>query len=103
MQLNDKSLFRSQCYIDGGWCDAESGATIDVVNPANGETIGTVPKMGGGETRRAIEAANAAWPAWRALTAKQRAAIIRKWNDLMLENADDLAMIMTVEQGKPLA
>ncbi len=103
MQLNDTSLFRAQCYIDGAWCDADSGETIDVTNPSDGTVIGTMPKMGADETRRAIEAANAAWPSWRAMTAKERGAILRKWHDLMLANADDLAMIMTVEQGKPLA
>jgi succinate-semialdehyde dehydrogenase/glutarate-semialdehyde dehydrogenase len=103
MQLKDSNLFRRQCYIDGGWCDAESGATIAVNNPATEETIGTVPKMGADETRRAIEAAEAAGPAWRAKTAAQRAAILRRWRDLMMENADDLAVIMTTEQGKPLA
>ncbi|MGZ3183409.1 MAG: NADP-dependent succinate-semialdehyde dehydrogenase [Telluria sp.] len=103
MQLNDPSLFRQQCYIDGAWCDAAGGATVDVHNPATGERIGAVPHMGAGETRRAIEAANAAWPAWRKKPAKERAAILRKWNDLMLANADDLAVLMTVEQGKPLA
>ena len=103
MQLNDTGLFRAQCYIDGAWCDADSGETIDVTNPSDGAVIGTMPKMGADETRRAIEAANAAWPAWRAKTAKERGAILRKWHDLMLANADDLAMIMTVEQGKPLA
>ena len=103
MQLNDTSLFRAQCYIDGAWCDADSGETIDVTNPSDGTVIGTMPKMGADETRRAIEAANAAWPAWRAMTAKERGAILRKWHDLMLANADDLAMIMTLEQGKPLA
>jgi succinate-semialdehyde dehydrogenase/glutarate-semialdehyde dehydrogenase len=103
MQLNDTGLFRAQCYIDGAWCDADSGETIDVTNPSDGAVIGTMPKMGPDETRRAIEAANAAWPAWRAKTAKERGAILRKWHDLMLANADDLAMIMTLEQGKPLA
>jgi succinate-semialdehyde dehydrogenase/glutarate-semialdehyde dehydrogenase len=103
MQLNDPSLFRQQCYIDGAWCDAAAGATVDVHNPATGERIGTVPHMGAADTRRAIEAANAAWPAWRKKPAKERAAILRKWNDLMLANADDLAVLMTVEQGKPLA
>ena len=103
MQLKDPTLLRQQCYVNGNWCDADSGQTCPVTNPATGETIGTVPKMGAAETRRAIEAANAAWPAWRAKTGKERSAILRKWNDLMLANADDLALIMTVEQGKPLA
>jgi succinate-semialdehyde dehydrogenase/glutarate-semialdehyde dehydrogenase len=102
MQLKDKSLFRQQCYIDGAWVDADSGESIKVTNPATDEVLGTVPKMGADETRRAIEAANAAWPAWRAKTAKERGDIIRRWYNLMLENQDDLGLIMTLEQGKPL-
>lgn len=102
MQLKDKSLFRQQCYVDGAWVDADGGDTIKVNNPATNETLGTVPKMGAVETRRAIEAANAAWPAWRAKTAKQRGDIIRRWYELMLENQDDLGLLMTLEQGKPL-
>ncbi|MES2898555.1 MAG: NADP-dependent succinate-semialdehyde dehydrogenase [Pseudomonadota bacterium] len=103
LKLNDPSLLRQQCYLDGQWCVADQGDTITVVNPASGETLGTVPKMGAAETRRAIDAANVAWPAWRKKTAKERSVILRKWNDLMLANADDLALIMTAEQGKPLA
>lgn len=103
MKLKDSSLFRQQCYIDGAWVDADGGETIPVTNPANGETIGTVPKMGAAETRRAIEAANKAYPAWRRKTAKERGAILRKWYDLLLANQDDLAVLMTTEQGKPLA
>jgi succinate-semialdehyde dehydrogenase/glutarate-semialdehyde dehydrogenase len=103
LKLNDPSLLRQQALINGAWCDADAGKTVDVVNPATGETLGTVPHMGAQETRRAIDAANAAWPAWRKKTARERALILRKWNDLMLENADDLAAIMTAEQGKPLA
>jgi len=102
MQLKDQSLFQQKCYIDGSWVDADDGATLEVDNPANGEIIGTVPKLGANETRRAIEAANAAWPAWRARTAKERAAILRRWHDLMMENQEDLAVLMTTEQGKPL-
>jgi succinate-semialdehyde dehydrogenase/glutarate-semialdehyde dehydrogenase len=101
--LNDPSLLRQQAYIDGAWCDALDGRTVTVSNPATGEALGTVPHMGAQETRRAIEAAHAAWPAWRRRTAHERARILRKWNDLMLDNADDLAAIMTAEQGKPLA
>jgi succinate-semialdehyde dehydrogenase/glutarate-semialdehyde dehydrogenase len=101
-KLKDPSLLRHQAYIDGAWSDAIEGDTITVHNPATGETLGTVPRMGAPETRRAIDAANAAWPAWRKKTAKERSAVLRKWNDLMLENADDLALIMTMEQGKPL-
>ena len=100
--LKDAKLFRQRCYIDGAWTDAADGATIAVTNPANENKLGTVPKMGTAETRRAIEAADKAWPAWRDKTAKERAAILRRWFDLMLENRQDLALIMTAEQGKPL-
>ena len=100
LKLNDPSLLRQQAYIDGAWVDADNGATFPVVNPATGEQLGTVPHMGAAETRRAIEAANAAWPAWRKKTAKERAAILRTWSDLMLANAADLALLMTAEQGK---
>ena len=103
LPLKDQSLFRQQCYINGKWADADSGKTVEVNNPATGEILGTVPSMGATETRRAIEAANAAWPAWRKKTAKERANILRKWFNLMMENQDDLAMLMTAEQGKPLA
>ncbi len=102
-ELKDQKLFRQQCYIGGEWVDADSGQTIEVNNPATGEILGTIPKMGSSETRRAIEAAEAAFPAWAAKTAKERAAIIRRWYELMLENQDDLARLMTSEQGKPLA
>ena len=103
LQLKNPNLFRQQCYVDGQWCDADDGATIDVTNPATGDVIGTIPTMGAKETRRAIEAANVAWAGWRAKTAKERAKILRNWFDLMMDNADDLARIMTLEQGKPLA
>ncbi|HEN5108732.1 aldehyde dehydrogenase family protein [Klebsiella pneumoniae] len=103
MQLNDMTLFRQQSLIDGQWRDAPNGDVIAVTNPANGEQLGSVPKMGADETREAIEAANRALPAWRALTAKERANILRRWFDLMMENQDDLARLMTLEQGKPLA
>lgn len=101
-ELKDAKLFRQQCYINGEWVDADDKSTLAVHNPADGAQIGTVPKMGAAETRRAIEAANAAWPAWRAKTAKERAAILRKWFDLMMAHQEDLAVLMTVEQGKPL-
>ena len=101
--LNDPDLFRELCYIDGAWVPADSGETIAVNNPASGDVMGTVPKMGADETRRAIEAAERAWPEWRARTAKERAGILRRWHDLMIENQDDLAVMMTMEQGKPLA
>ena len=103
MKLTDSNLLRTQAYIGGKWENANSGATRDVLNPATGEKIGTVPDMGAAETRRAIEAAKAAFPAWAAKTAKERGAILRRWNDLMLANRDDLATLMTAEQGKPLA
>src|SRR6266542_219722 len=103
LNLKDPSLFRQQCYIDGKWADADSGKSIPVNNPATGEILGTVPNMGAAETRRAIEAANAAFPAWRAKTAKERAVILRKWFDLMMASQEDLAQILTAEQGKPLA
>jgi len=101
--LKDPSLLRQQAFVGGAWCHADDGQTIAVTNPANGETVASVPHMGAAETKRAIDAANAAWPAWRKLPAKERAAILRRWSDLMLENADDLALLMTLEQGKPLA
>ena len=103
MQLKDAQLFRQQAFINGEWLDADSGQTINVTNPATGEVIGTVPKMGTAETRRAIEAADKALPAWRALTAKERSTKLRRWFELMIENQDDLARLMTTEQGKPLA
>ena len=103
LPLKDAALFRQQCYVDGRWIDADGGRTMDVINPANGRTVGTAPMLGATETRAAIEAANRAWPAWRAKTAKERSAILRKWNDLMLAHVDDLALILTSEQGKPLA
>lgn len=102
LNLNNNELFRSQCYVNGQWLDADSKETIQVINPATGEVIGTVPRMGVDETRRAIDAANAAWGDWRRKTAKERARILRRWFELVMENAEDLAMIMTVEQGKPL-
>ncbi len=103
LALKDPSLLRQQCYVDGRWADADSGATIPVVNPANGALLGTIPRMGAAETRRAIEAADRAWRGWRAKTGKERAAVLRKWFDLMMAHQDDLAVIMTAEQGKPLA
>src|SRR6266850_2098873 len=103
LALKDPSLFRQQCYSDGAWCNADSGKAVDVNNPATNEVLGTIPNLGAEETRRAIEVANAAWPAWRKKTAKERANILRKWFNLMLENQDDLAVLMTAEQGKPLA
>jgi succinate-semialdehyde dehydrogenase / glutarate-semialdehyde dehydrogenase len=102
LQLKDQKLFRQQAYIDGQWADADSRQTVDVFNPATGAIIGTIPKMGAAETRRAVDAANAALPAWRAKLAKERAALLRKWFELMLANQEDLGFLMTTEQGKPL-
>jgi len=103
MKLKDPALLREQCYIDGEWSGAESGNTIDVINPASGARLGTVPNAGVTETRRAIAAAGRALLEWRARTAKDRAAILRRWHDLMMAHQDDLATLMTAEQGKPLA
>jgi len=103
LNLKDPGLFRQQAYIDGKWCDADDGKTVVVTNPASGEYLGTVPEMGATETGRAIAAANTAWKGWREKLAKERSAILRKWHDLILANVDDLAAIMTAEQGKPLA
>ena len=103
LQLKDPTLLRQQAYINGQWSDADNGATLAVTNPATGEQLGTIPLMGAAETKRAIAAANAAWPAWRKKSARERAIILRKWNDLILENTEDLAQLMTAEQGKPLA
>ncbi len=103
MKLKDGSLFRQQCYIDGAWVDADSGKTLEVTNPADGSVIGTVPMMEAAETRRAIEAAEAALPAWRSLLAKERSDILRRWYELIMAHQEDLAVLMTVEQGKPLS
>lgn len=102
MKLKNSALFREQGYIGGKWVDADSGETSDVTNPATGEVIGTTPMMGAAETERAIAAADGAFADWRARTAKARANILKKWFDLIVANADDLAVIMTTEQGKPL-
>ncbi len=103
LTLKDSALFRQQAYIDGEWVDARSGQSVAVTNPASGAKLGTVPNLDALEVRRAIEAAASAFPAWAARTAKDRGAILRRWHDLMLANADDLATLMTAEQGKPLA
>ncbi len=103
MQLTDPKLLRHQCYIGGQWLDAADGRTLPVTNPATGATLGTVPQLGAAATRAAIAAAAAAFPAWAAQTAKQRAVILRRWFDLMMSNQQDLATLMTAEQGKPLA
>ncbi len=103
MKLNDTALLRNRCYVDGSWVDADSHSSIAISNPANSEVLGSVPALGAGETRRAIEAANAAWPAWRAKSGKERAAVLRRWFELIMVNAEDIAQLMTSEQGKPLA
>jgi succinate-semialdehyde dehydrogenase / glutarate-semialdehyde dehydrogenase len=101
--LKDERLLAQKCYIAGAWTGADDGQTIAVTNPATGETIGSVPRMGAAETRRAIEAAHAAWPGWRKKTARERAVLLRRWFDLIMTHQEDLAILMTVEQGKPLA
>ncbi len=101
--LKDAQLFRELCYIDGAWTGADSRKTFAVNNPATGEVIGSVPDMGAAEARRAVAAAGRAWPAWRAKTAKERAVLLRKWFELMMANQDDLGLLLTTEQGKPLA
>ena len=103
MKLSDKRLFKEDAYINGIWSAADSGATFEVRNPATGEVIANVADMGGAETRRAIELANAAWAGWREKLVDERSAILRRWHDLILENLDDLAILLTSEMGKPLA
>ena len=102
LNLNDPTLFREACFINGKWMGAGSNETIDVTNPATGQVLGTIPRMGADETRTAIEAANRAYPGWRQKTAKERSSILKRWFDLMIENQEDLAQMMTAEQGKPL-
>jgi len=102
-QIKDAALLRQACYVDGQWFSAESGASFPVTNPANGDLLATVPSLGAGETQRAIAAAEAALPAWRAKKAFERSRILRRWYELMVAHQDDLALIMTLEQGKPLA
>jgi succinate-semialdehyde dehydrogenase/glutarate-semialdehyde dehydrogenase len=103
VELRDAALFRFQAYVEGEWLDAETGAAFPVTNPATGEVLAHVPRMGVSETRRAIEAAERALPAWAKLLAKDRARFLRRLAELMLEHEDDLAVLMTLEQGKPLA
>ena len=103
LALKDPSLLRQQCYVDGHWIGADDSESMPVIDPATGIPVGTAPVFRAGETKRAIDAANRAWPAWRAKTAKERSAVLRKWHDLMRANTDDLALILTTEQGKPLA
>jgi succinate-semialdehyde dehydrogenase/glutarate-semialdehyde dehydrogenase len=102
LTLKDKNLFRQQCYINGGWQDADSGQSIDVTNPATGEKLGTVPKMGAAETRRAIEAAEKALAVWGKTTAHEKSQVLRRWFELMMENKEDLAILITSEQGRPI-
>ncbi len=101
--LKDSRLFRDRAYVDGAWLESDSRKRIDVDNPANGTLLGSIPDMGTAETKRAIAAAEAALPAWRALPAKERSKILRKWFDLIMANVEDLAQLLTAEQGKPLA
>ncbi|EPU8838793.1 NAD-dependent succinate-semialdehyde dehydrogenase [Acinetobacter baumannii] len=103
MQLNELALFRQQAFVAGKWCDADHQQTSEILNPATLEIIGTVPNMGKAEAERAIEAAKEAWPLWKKKTAKDRSIILKKWFDLIISNADELAFILTSEQGKPLA
>jgi len=102
-ELNDTDLLKSRAFIDGQWSDSDSGESFDVTNPATGEVITTVASCGTDETRRAIEAADRALTSWRQTTAKARAGCLRRWFELMMEAQDDLAKILTAEQGKPLA
>ena len=102
-QLKDKNLFKQQCFIDGEWVDSDSGDTFDVYNPSDLSLVGTMPNVSKNETIRAIEAANSSWNNWKKLTGKDRSIIIRRWHELILENIDDLALIMTLENGKPIA
>lgn len=103
IELRDGSLYRTQAFLGGEWRDADDGTTFDVRNPATGELLASVPKMGAEETRRAIDAADQAWRSWRSQPAKVRAAVLRRWHDLMIQSTEDLARIMTAEQGKPIA
>jgi succinate-semialdehyde dehydrogenase/glutarate-semialdehyde dehydrogenase len=103
MNLQNSQLLRQQAYIGGAWCDADNRATITVRNPFDASPLGTVPNLGQAETARAIAAADAALPAWRAKTGKERGAILRRWHALIEANSDDLALLLTLEQGKPLA
>jgi len=101
--LNSPRLFRDRCYVNGEWIEADDGRTVPVTNPVDGEVIGTVPDCGAAETRKALLAAEAALPRWRALSARERGMKMRTWFDLMMANQEDLALIMTTEQGKPLS
>ena len=102
-RLKDPALFREQAFVGGSWVDAAAGATLQVTDPATGAEIGNVPALGAAETRQAIKIAEEAWPAWRALPSSERGRLLEEWCRLMFENIDDLSLIMTMEQGKPLA
>jgi succinate-semialdehyde dehydrogenase/glutarate-semialdehyde dehydrogenase len=102
MTIQNFKLFRDKCYINGEWIEANSKDTISVNNPATLKEIGTVPKCGKEETKKAIDAANVAWPKWKSTSAKERSIILRKWFDLIISNKEELAQIMTIEQGKPI-
>ncbi len=102
-KLDEPKLYRQQCYIDGQWVDAADGATVEVINPANDEVIANVPNMGGAEARAAIESAARALHDWRAMLANERAQALKRWHQLMLANAEDLAQLITLEQGKTIA
>src|SRR5579862_3865336 len=103
MKLRDPELLRPRAFVAGKWTEAAAGATFQVTNPATREPIGALPDLGAADTRRAIAAAGAAFPAWAAKTAKERAVILRRWFELLMANQEDLATLMTAEQGKPLA
>ena len=102
IQLKDKNLFRQQCYIDGEWVDSDKGDTFNVYNPSDLSLVGHMPNCSKIETKKAIDAANKAWHGWRKLSGKDRSIIIRNWHQLILDNVDDLALIMTLENGKPI-
>ena len=101
-QLKDQSLFKQKCFINGEWVNSDNGDTFDVINPSDLTVVGTMPNASKKETIRAIDAANNSWSDWKKLTGKDRSIIIRRWHELILENIDDLALIMTLENGKPI-
>ena len=103
MELNNKSLFREKCFVNGLWADSQKGNTIEVNNPATMQIIGKVPNFSAEETKSVIDHADKAFQSWKNTTAKERSIILKKWSDLIIENVDDLAKIMTIEQGKPVA
>ena len=103
LELNNKALLQTKCLINGEWVESSEGSTLDVFNPANGELVATVATVGAAQTEQAIAAAEAAQKTWKKKTAKERAALLRRWHDLLMENQEDLAKLMTAEQGKPLA